>query len=482
MIPAWLVTTLSIINYIAVALAIAHVLRYRRDPRGMFAWVLILFFLPLVGLFLFLTVGNMPVKRRVKRFEKRTGKIASALARQTAVVREQFDERQSDELDEDMQRLIEFAYTVTGSVVSSGNQVILSHDAEKTFLEKQLIINSAKSSVHLQYYIYADDETGRALSQLLIDRAKAGVEVRLLLDAVGCWRLPRRHVNWLKDNGVQIAFFMPWRPTRRRLQLNCRNHRKLVVADGKRAITGSSNIANEYLGSHPQLGPWEDTNLFIKGPAVTKLQEVFAEDWVASTKEELTTDRYFPDPEAVGNQAVQIVASGPTDVVPVMHQLLYAALSNARHAVSFITPYFVPDQAMMLALTSAAYRGVRVRMLVPSRTDHPVVLWAGRSNYQELLDAGVEILEYPHGMLHSKTVAIDGRWGMIGSANMDVRSFRINFELTTLLYDDVAANTLKKDFQRLAQDSIAITSESVESWSLKEQIYAGLARMTSPMM
>jgi len=482
MVPTWLVTTLSITNYIAVAIAIVHILRYRRDPRGMFAWILILFFLPFLGLILFLTVGNMPVQRRVKRFEKRTGKIATALSRQTAVVREAFDERNKDNLDSEMQELINFAHKITGNVVSSGNHVILSHDAKKTFLEKQMIINSAQSNLHLQYYIYADDDTGRALSQLLIDRAKAGVEVRLLLDAVGCWRLPRRHVNWLKDNGVQLAFFMPWKPTRRRFQLNCRNHRKLIVADGKRAVTGSSNIANEYLGSHPQLGPWEDTNLFIKGPAVTNLQEVFVEDWVASTKEELTSDAYFPDPQAVGNQAVQIVASGPTDVVPVMHQLLYAALSNARHAVSFITPYFVPDQAMMLALTSAAIRGVRVRLLVPSRTDHPVVLWAGRSNYQELLDAGVEILEYPNGMLHSKTVAIDGRWGMVGSANMDVRSFRINFELTTLLYDDVAAGTLKRDFERLAQESIRITSESIQSWSLKEQIYAGLARMTSPMM
>ncbi len=482
MIPAWLVTTLSIINYIAVAVAIVHVLRYRRDPRGMFAWVLILFFLPLVGLFLFLTVGNMPVKRRVKRFEKRTGKIASALSRQTAVVREQFDERDSDALEKDMQTLIDFACRVTGNVVSSGNQVILSHNAEKTFLEKKMLIQSAQLHLHLEYYIYADDETGRAFSELLIERAKAGVTVRLLLDAVGCWRLPRRHVNWLKDNGVKVAFFMPWKPSRRRFQLNCRNHRKLIVADGKRAVTGSSNVANEYLGSHPDLGAWEDTNLFIKGPAVTHLQEVFAEDWVAATTEELTSDTYFPDPQAVGNQAVQIVASGPTDVVPVMHQLLYAALSNAEKNVSFITPYFVPDQAMMLALTSAAYRGVRVRLLVPSRTDHPVVLWAGRSNYQELLDAGVEILEYPHGMLHSKTVAIDGRWGMVGSANMDVRSFRINFELTTLLYDDIAATKLDEDFERLAEESVLITSESIQAWSLKEQIYAGIARMTSPMM
>ena len=482
MIPPLVLTLISLTNYVAVAAAIVHILRYRRDPRGMFAWILILFFLPVLGLILFLTVGNMPVKRRVKRFEQRTEEIAPRLSQQTAIVREQFDERASPALEPEMQALIEFATRVTDNVVSGGNQVFVSHSAEKTFLEKQMLIKSAQSHLHLEYYIYADDDTGRALSELLIERAQAGIEVRLLLDAVGCWRLPRRHVNRLRNNGVEVAFFMPWRPSRRRFQLNCRNHRKFIISDGKRAITGSSNIANEYLGTHPQLGSWEDTNLFIKGPAVTHLQEIFVEDWMAVTKKELTADAYFPDPQAAGDQAVQIVASGPTDAIPVMHQLLYAALSNARQSVELVTPYFVPDQAMMIALTSAALRGVSVRLLLPSRTDHKIVLWAGRSNYEELLDAGVEILEYEHGMLHSKTVAIDRRWGMVGSANMDVRSFRINFELTTMLYDEAAATTLGRDFERLAAKSLRVTSKAIQEWSLKEQIYAGLARMTSPMM
>ena len=320
------------------------------------------------------------------------------------------------------------------------------------------------------------------MRDLLVKKAREGVEVRLLLDAVGSWSLSRAFVKSLKDGGVKVDFFLPWELTRRHFQLNCRNHRKLVVIDGRIGFLGSKNIADEYLGRRKKLGPWRDTHLHVTGPCVTQLQEVFVEDWHFAHLEDLSDPRYFPEPALVGQQLVQIIPSGPDREPGVLHQLLYAAVSDARRSVSFLTPYFVPDAPMLLALTSAAYRGVRVQVLLPSRSDHPLLLWAARSFYEELLEAGVEILEYDHGMLHSKEVIVDGRWSMVGSANMDVRSFAINFELTSMLYGEDLARQLQSEFDELSRQAGHVTLDTVKAWGYRQRLAAGVARLATPML
>jgi cardiolipin synthase len=212
------------------------------------------------------------------------------------------------------------------------------------------------------------------------------------------------------------------------------------------------------------------------------LQEVFVEDWHFATKQNLATKDYFAPPTETGNKLVQIVPSGPDRQPGMLHQLLNAAVSDARESVSLLTPYFVPDSAMMLALTAAAYRGVRVQILLPSRSDHWLVLWAGRSIYEELLDAGVEIFEYDKGMLHSKEVIVDERFALVGSANMDVRSFRINFELTGMLYDEDLARRLQADFDGLRDQAVAVDIEDVRGWSYRQTMAAGVARLATPLL
>lgn len=481
--PWYFWTAFSIVNYAAVAVTIVYILRTRRDPRGMLTWILTLLLLPFLGLILFLVVGRMPIERKIRKRRKRRRRIEDQLERQTAVLQKAHDVSESDaRLDPDQRKLMNLATRLAGTVVTSGNQVGIRYDGEKAFLELSLSIDEAKSHVHLMYYIYADDETGRAMSDLLIRKAQQGVEVRLLLDAVGCWRLGREHVRRLKKGGVDVAFFMPWKPMRRRFELNCRNHRKLCVVDGIVAFTGSKNIGDEYVGRKAKLGPWRDTNLTLRGPCVTQFQEVFAEDWHFATKEDLTSDFYFPTPERVGRHCVQIVASGPDNPAHVLHQLLYAAVSDASESIEIITPYFVPDQAILLALTSAAYRNVRVRLLLPSRTDSKVVLWAGRSFYEELLRAGIEIYEYDRGMLHAKTAVVDRRWSLVGSANMDQRSFRINFELTNILYDEELSAELYRDFETLVDGAARITRKRIANRSFGEQLAVGAARLASPML
>lgn len=481
--PWYFWTAFYFVNYVAVFLTIVHILRTRRDPRGMTAWILAMLLLPLIGLLLFLLVGRMPMERKIKKRRRRRRRIEEGLDKRMAVLNESHDVRDAvSEIDRDQRNLMDLATRLAGAVVTAGNQVDIRYDGQKAFLELSLYLESAKSHIHMMYYIYADDETGNAMSDLLIKKAQQGVEVRLLLDAVGCWSLSRHHVQRLKKGGVEVAFFLPWKPTRRRFQLNCRNHRKLCVIDGKLAFAGSKNIGDEYAGRKAKYGPWRDTNLTMRGPCVTQFQEVFAEDWHFATKQDLTSDRYFPPPTAIGNHSVQIVASGPDDHAHVLHHLLYAAVSDASHTIDIMTPYFVPDQAMILALTSAAYRKVRVRLLLPSHTDSKMVLWAGRSFYEELLGAGIEVYEYGAGMLHSKVAVVDRRWSLVGSANMDVRSFRINFEMTMLLYDGELSQELHNDFATLLADAKRVTLKDVKRWPLGSQLAAGAARLATPML
>lgn len=480
--PATLWTILSILNYVAAFAAIEHILRHRRDPRGMLAWILTLLFLPFVGLLLFLLIGEMPVRRKVRKRLKRRRLIEPALSARSAEVAREHAAQEDQVFEPDQRALVRLATQLGDSVATRGNAVEIYHDAERVFLAMSLAIEAARSHVHLEYYIFQEDETGMALRDLLVRKARQGVEVRLLLDAVGSWRMRRSFVRSMQEAGVRVAFFLPWRPTQRRLNLNCRNHRKLVVIDGEVGFTGSQNIGDEYLGRKRKYGPWRDTHMRLRGPAVAQLQEVFVEDWHFAAGEDLADSAYFDAARPAGMQTVQIVPSGPDRRPNVLHQLLLAAVGDADRSVSLLTPYFVPDHAMVLALESAAYRGVPVRLLIPARSDHRFVLWAGRSYYEELLESGVEIYEYDEGMLHAKVVVIDGRWAMVGSANMDVRSFRTNFELTTLLYDAGLSRELQADFDQLRSASRRVTAGDVSAWSYGQTLAAGVARLATPLL
>jgi len=482
MIPSYVWTVLWIANYLLVLLVVEHILRKRRDPRGMLIWILTLLLLPGIGLVLYLLVGQGRIQRKVRRRRRRRRKIEAALSRQIALLAASHDARERVVLQEAQRDLMQLAARVSDSMVTCDNEVEVYHDAERAFLSLALAIESAQSHVHMEYYIFADDETGQGMRDLLVRKVREGVEVRLLLDALGSWRMSRAFVKSMQREGVQVAFFLPWGPTRRHFQVNCRNHRKLTVVDGKLGFFGSKNIADEYLGRKKRLAPWLDTHLRVAGPCVSQLQEVFVEDWHFAAGQDLSSQKYFPSPASAGDKMVQIVPSGPDRRAAVMHLLLGAAVNNARQSVSLLTAYFVPDAAMLLALTSAAYRGVRVQILLPSRSDHWLVLWAGRAIYDELFEAGVEIYEYDKGMIHAKEVIVDGRWAMVGSANMDIRSFRINFELTGLLYDEPLARQLQNNFDSLRAQAKRIRDYDLKNWSYRQTLAAGLARLLTPML
>lgn len=474
--PLW--TIVSVVNYSLVAAAIVLILRRPREPRAMLAWILALLLLPGVGLILFAAIGQLKIDRTRRKRRRRLARVARIMPARGPDAHTLRPHPESP----GMASLIHIATRLSREPPTAGNDVTIFHDAEAFFLALRLAIQSARSHVHMEYYIFQPDETGRAVADALMDRAKAGVRCRVLLDAIGCWRLPRQFVREMRTAGVEVAFFHPVLPWRGRWHVNFRNHRKLVVIDGETGFTGSQNIGDEYRGRLKRFGPWRDVNLSIRGPAVRDLQELFVEDWHFATDETIDPSCLFPDLPSEGAHSVHIIPSGPDLRADVMHHLLFAAIASASRKIAIATPYFVPDATMILALQSAAYRGVHVRLLIPSRSDHWFVLWAGRSYYPELASAGVEILEYDLGMLHSKVVVVDESWAFTGSANMDARSFRINFELTTILYDATLARQLHEEFDTLASASHRMRPRGTEDWSFGQSLAIGLARMASPIL
>ncbi|HOW69267.1 MAG TPA: cardiolipin synthase [Phycisphaerae bacterium] len=478
----WLWTILTVGCEAAAVVAILSILRRPREPRAMLAWILALLLLPGLGLVLFLALGEP--RRDWHRFRRRRSRrrIRAVSADPTHPPQAKYFFTPA-EAPEGLQPLVKLTDRLAASFPIGGNVVTLYYDADETYDQLEAAIRGARSHVHLEYYIFQPDQTGRRFRALLIEKAREGVHCRLLLDFVGCWRLSRRFIQPLKDAGVQVAFCLPVVPWRSRWRANFRNHRKIAVIDGQIGFTGSQNIGDEYRGrKRRKYGPWRDTHLRIVGPGVRDLQEVFARDWHYTTKKSLLDDRHFPRTEAAGSHVVQVVPSGPDQREDVMHQLLFAAVSAARESISIITPYFVPDRAMILALRSAAFRGVQVRLLVPACSDHRIVLWAGRSFYKDLIGSGVQIYEHDHTMLHSKVMVIDRSWAMVGSANVDERSFRVNFELTTILYSTDLADDLYRDFETLRAQSRHIKRRSVSSRSTGESLLLGLARLASPLL
>jgi len=456
--------------------AVVSVLRGRKEPMAMLAWIFAVVTLPFFGSVFCWFMESSHVHRKAGRRRRRVAHLMSILNRRAAELVPEAA------LSEDLQSIARLGRRLCQMPATYGNDVQIYQDADATYSALEAGIKSAEQSIHLEYYIWQPDGTGRHFRDLLVEKARQGVECRLLLDAVGCWRLTRRFLRPLTDAGCQVAFFTPLYPLRRRLSLHLRNHRKVVVIDGRSAFLGSQNVGDEYLGRRKKLSPWHDTHMRVAGPAALFLQQTFAEDWLLAARESLTADKFYPNPLDAGDSTVQILPTGPDREVSPLSQIIFAAVAYARTEICVETPYFVPDAATRMALMHACYRGVRVRLVLPTHSNHLLVLWAGRSFYSELLDAGVEIYEYDEGMLHSKIVTIDDRWCMLGTANMDVRSFRLNFEVTALLYDENVTRRLSKSIERHCETARRIDAREVWRWTLPAQLCAGSARLFAPLL
>jgi len=449
----------------------------KKQPVATVAWIMAIVTMPYFGAVLFSVFGINRVAKRLRGKQAATRKVTQSipqLARHHHLHQHQLNETQRE--------LLRLAERVGGTQATVGNRVQLLIDAQLTFREIAASIEAATSSIHLEYYIWQPDRVGTALRDLLISKAKAGVSVRFLYDAIGSSRLTHRFLQPMRDAGIQIASFVPGPSFRERWSINLRSHRKIVICDGNVAYTGGMNVGDEYLGLNPYFGHWRDTHLRLHGPTVLQLQEVFAIDWKYATGEELTDDHFFPEPEHTGAVYAQIVSGGPDEEDSVFHNLLFAAINSARNHVTIATSYFVPTPPLVSALETAAQRGIHTRVLLSGPKTYWATLRAARSSYDSLLRAGVEIYEYQDGQLHSKTLTIDGCWSMVGTPNFDARSLYLNFEVAAVFYDNNLSEQLEHQFNEDIERALRIDSETWFQRPTWDRLQENFCSMFSPVL
>jgi cardiolipin synthase len=444
---AWLASPwLGVVWLVYVLVLAAWIVRQRREPVATLAWLLALAWLPVFGWAVYWWLGPQRIHRR--KLRRVRARLALAEARLPPV---------GDASEDGQERLVEAS---TGYAPTRATAVELLTGGERTFEALFEAIGAARESIHLEYYIYEPDSVGTRLRDLLAERASAGVQVRLLLDGLGSRQCSPRFLRPLREAGAEVAWFHPlklghllWRPT-----LNLRTHRKIAVIDGRTGFTGGVNISDTQ-SERASAAAFHDLHLRLAGEIVRALQLAFAEDWHYATGRKLGQAAHWPAQPA-GDIRCQLVPSGPDNPLAPIHRLHVEALHNAKRRVWLMTPYFVPDAAVLLALTSAALSGLDVRLLLPRRNDNRLVRAAARSFYPELLEAGVRVFEFQPRMLHGKALLVDDDIALIGSANVDPRSFWLNFELSVLVRDARVATKLA---ERISAD-LAQSKEVARGW------------------
>lgn len=453
------------------------ILRRRFQPVTALTWLTLIFFLPEVGLVVYLLVGVSYLGRRRARSHRQ---MVSAV-RMPAELAEMY--HQQPEVRPEQRPMIVQAEQIGGNSILSGNHVDLLSENEE--LVNQLVrdIGNASHHVHLLYYIFWPDKVGRRVIEALMTAARRGVQCRLLVDATGSRPLLRSEsVGQMLAAGVHVEAALPVAPWRRKLaRLDLRNHRKIAVIDGQTAYTGSHNIVMEDYGNK-RAGKWVDLSARITGPAVAQLQTAFLDDWAFETGDRPDDEALFPLLKPVGHVSAQVVPTGPSHEAETFRRVLVAALNVAQRRIIITTPYLVLDEPSMLALAMAVDRGVQVDVIVPRRSDHPLVEAAGRWYYDQLLESNVNVHQYNDGMLHAKTITVDDAFALLGSANLDIRSFYLNFEINVLLYGPGITAQLRFAQQRYLAQSDKLDLEQWRARPMWQQYVESAAALLSPIL
>jgi cardiolipin synthase len=464
-----LAVALSVLNGVLVVVFVPWVLLSKKDSTATMAWCLLVLLMPVFGALLFWVFGHNYLLRKV-RHQREGNRHRSDAASATAGVCHESRE------------LAELAERVNAYPARAGNAVTVYHETERAFNDLLDAIGQARHHVHLEYFILRSDATGERLFTLLTSKAKEGVEVRLLFDAMGSLHFKSSSLKPLLAAGGQAAAFLPLNPLHSLIRINLRNHRKITVVDGRIGFTGGMNIGDEYLGKSPRMGYWRDAFIRVEGPAVADLQRVFREDWKFARREALSEEKYAPLHPAAGNVCVQIADSGPDQELNTIREIYFLAIVSARQRLWIASPYLVPDNGLFDALRAARYRGVDVRILTLLRPDHYVSYYAGLYYAAEMLEFGVQIHLYRKGMMHAKLMMVDGVWGMVGSANLDNRSLHLNFEVGCMLHDRDQVTQLEAAFQRDLEDAVPLDRELLDKRSRASRILENACRLLTPTL
>lgn len=478
-----LTNLVSIIFITNILLSLIIVFRERKQTAQTWAWLLVLFFVPIAGFVLYIFFGRGISKDKIfdLKMQEKVGMNVELENEKEALKRGLFPHPATGQVDP--KQLIYMLSVFENSLYTTGNEIRLFTDGREKFDALIDDIHQAKDHIHMEYYIYRADDLGREVRDALIEAVKRGVEVRVLLDAWGSTQVNKKFFAGLTAAGGEVAFFFPLFVPYLNPRINYRNHRKIVVIDGEVGYTGGFNVGNEYVGLVKKFGYWRDNHLRVHGEMVYSLQNRFIMDWNSQNTREIRYQlNYFPKIVSQGTQATQIVTSGPDSEHEQIKMVYLKMISMAKEEILIQTPYYIPDASIHEALKLALLSGVKVRIQIPDKPDHMLVYWATYSFAAELLEYGALVETYENGFMHAKTMIVDGGVVSVGSANIDVRSFQLDFEVNAIIYNERMAKKVREAFYADSEKSECLTVEKYEQRGVIIKLKEGFARLISPLL
>ena len=470
------------IIWLNILFAVLLVFFERRNPTTTWLWLMVLTFLPGIGFLLYLFLGQDMSKKKIFELKEEDRGIRNRVLRQGQKIQEEVYSFSNPKFME-YEDIIKMHILTSEAYFSQDNEVELYFSGEEKFAALLESISNAKKYIYIEYYIMKSDGIGTKIIDKLTEKAKEGVEVKVLYDGMGGRKLKRNSFDEMKRAGGEVAVFFPPFVPYLSLRINYRNHRKICIIDGEEAYVGGFNIGDEYLGLSKKFGYWRDTHIKIRGTAVGSLQWRFFKDWRFATGKDNVQCELKPNRiKGETNTGIQIVNSGPDSKWPSIKDGYFKMVTDARERVYIQTPYFIPDDSMLEALKVAGLSGLDVKVMIPCKPDHPFVYWAGLSYIGELLEAGVRFYTYENGFLHSKTFIMDDFVTSIGTANLDIRSFKLNFEVNAFIYDGEVNRKTVEQFNLDLEHCKEITIKEYQQRSNIVKLKESVSRLLSPIL
>lgn len=463
---------------INIVLSLSLIFIERKDTSTTWAWLLIMIILPGVGFAIYLLLGQNLSREKLFK-EKRI--IDSEKKKE--ILNNYTKNNNSQHIKNEYLDLMKMNFNNCDSKYTTSNKVDIYYDGVDKFNQLLIDLESAEKFINIQYYIFKRDVIGKKIIKILEKKASEGVEVRLLVDSMGSYTITKRLMKNFILNGGKFEIFFPGIFPHINTRINYRNHRKIVVIDGKYGYVGGFNVGKEYINEDKKIGYWRDTHIRIRGEAINDLTDRFLLDWCYASGEDIDNfSKYYSHEKFDGDIGMQIVTSGPDHDEQYIKHGYMKMINNAKNNIYLETPYFVPDEPILEALKLAALSGVDVRIVIPGKPDHKFMKWAASAYIGELLDSGVKVYCYNNGFIHAKNIVIDGQVSSIGTANMDIRSFKLNFEVNAFIFDDRIAKNLEKQFFIDINNSSLITKEAHHSRNINLRIKESLIRLIAPIL
>lgn len=459
------------------------ILLERKNPTGALAWLFFLNLFPGFGFFFYILLAQNISKRKIFKYTKEEANLYQKTLKEQRRSIRYGNYAFADKNAKKHQDMILFHNKMSGSLYTQNNDVTIYTLGKDKFKDMFNDIIEATCHVHVLYYIINNDELGNKLLSLLEDKARSGIEVRLLIDHFGSRSIPKRKIKELRKAGIDVAFFFPSKFKYFNLRGNYRNHRKMVIIDGRIGYIGGYNVGDEYLGKSKRFGKWRDTHLKLVGDSVISMQLRFILDWRNASKSNITASpKYLKPTDTNSHTGIQIVDSGPDDINEQIKQGYLEVIHQAKDYIYIQTPYFIPDESILEALKIAAAKGVDVRIMIPNKPDHPFVYWATYSYCGLLLPYGVRILTYEDGFLHSKTIVSDDSICSVGTCNFDIRSFKLNFEVNAFMYSMKESLALRHIFEEDSMKSRELSLRRYNNRTFIIKTKEAISRLFSPVL